>query len=56
MARTKKYRDIKVTNYDRNGNIIEDLSKIKIPRERQVRLLNKINRQKELEALEAQKR
>lgn len=56
MARAKKYRDIKVTNYDRNGKVIEDLSKIKIPRERQVRLLNKINRQKELEALEAQKR
>lgn len=47
---TKKSDEIRVTNIDSKGNIIEDLSKIVIPRERQIRLLNEINRAKFLES------
>lgn len=40
--------EFKITNYDKNGNVIQDLSKVVIPRERQVRILKKINRNKEV--------
>lgn len=43
-----------VTDYDSKGNIIEDLSKVVISRERQIKLLNKINRNKMLEMRESQ--
>lgn len=39
----KKQSRLNIINIDKNGNIIEDLSKIKVPREMQIRLLEKIN-------------
>ena len=50
-TKAKKHTDeIKVINIDSKGNIIQDLSKIVIPRERQLRLLAEINPAKFLES------
>jgi hypothetical protein len=38
--------ELKVTNYDKNGNVIKDLSKLVVPIELQMELLNRINRNK----------
>ncbi|MGO2961261.1 MAG: hypothetical protein ACTIDE_01850 [Carnobacterium maltaromaticum] len=46
----KRTDEIKVINIDSKGNIIEDLSKIVISRERQLKLLAEINRAKFLES------
>lgn len=40
----KKKTNFTVINYDKNGKVIEDLSKLVVPREWQIDLLKKINR------------
>jgi hypothetical protein len=45
----EKERKLFFTHYDSKGNVIEDLSKIVIPRERQLKLLNEINRGRGIE-------
>lgn len=40
----KKERNFVITNYDKNGNVIEDLSKMYISEERQLALLERLNR------------
>ena len=53
---TRKYKNRKKDTYtiidlDQNGNVIEDLSKIVIPRERQMRLLDSINQTRHVVAV-----
>lgn len=53
---TRKYKKRKKDTYtiidlDQNGNVIEDLSKIVIPRERQMRLLDSINQTRHVVAV-----
>ena len=53
---TSKYKKTKKHTYtiidlDQNGNVIEDLSKIVIPRERQMRLLDSINQTRHVVAV-----
>ena len=49
LEMTHKAR-LPVTNYDKNGKLIKDLSKIVVPAELQIELLNRINRNKINEA------
>lgn len=39
----KKERTLVITDYDKNGNVITDLSKVFIPIERQQRFLKELN-------------
>lgn len=53
---TRKYKKRKKDTYtiidlDQNGNVIENLSKIVIPRERQMRLLDSINQTRHVVAV-----
>lgn len=52
MATKTKRKEPKliVTNYDKNGNIIEDISKLVVPKEWQIELLNEINRGRGIES------
>ena len=40
----KKEINFIITDYDRKGNVIKDLSKVVIPIERQIALLERLNR------------
>ena len=42
--------ELTVTNIDKNGNIIKDLSKLVVPDTLQIELLNRINNRKLSEA------
>lgn len=39
----KKERNFIITNYDKNGNLIEDLSKVVVPINMQLELLKELN-------------
>lgn len=47
MPTKKKSRNFIITDYDQKGNVIEDLSKVVIPIERQIALLERVNKSRE---------
>ena len=47
MPTKKKTRNFIITDYDQKGNVIEDLSKVVIPIERQIALLERVNKSRE---------
>lgn len=46
MSKVKGVTTIQVVNYDRNGKVIKDLSKVKVPIEQQKKILDTLNKGK----------
>lgn len=40
---------MKVTNYDKNGNVIPDMSKVELPEDLQIKIINIILRSEKVE-------